>query len=195
MGVVVQFDRALVKGRCQAEATVGAHWDSLRDGAVPPLRSQIRAAALGAHLDRVFLLQRIAPGHGRLRLSGGALNDILGMDLRGMPVSALFTGADRRDLAEALEDCWQRPSIVTITFQCNGSRGHLTLWPMRSDLGDTSRALGCLSLDAATPAPLLRLHITRISHEPLTTNDCPKTEKPAHVGAGLCLVEPEGPLA
>jgi hypothetical protein len=45
----------------------------------------------------VFLVEQIAPGnHGRLRLAGMGLSDLLGMDVRGMPITALLTVARAR---------------------------------------------------------------------------------------------------
>ena len=50
-------------------------------------RAGLNVRQLVSALEQVFLIEQIAPNHGRIRLAGMALCDLLGMDPRGMPIT------------------------------------------------------------------------------------------------------------
>lgn len=67
-----------------------------------------------------------------------------------MPLTALFTPAARRTIADLLEDVFQTPATATLHLTSEGSMGRpalearMVLFPLKSDLGDVSRILGCM---------------------------------------------------
>ena len=85
---------------------VRAYWQGLRVGDALPLRDQIDPRGLRGALHGAFLIERIAPGIGRLRIAGMNFTDLLGMDGRGMPLSALFDPMSRARLGTLL-DAWK----------------------------------------------------------------------------------------
>lgn len=129
---------------------VEAYWQGLRQGRTVPLRSEVDPRGIERALEFAFIAERIAPGIARLRLAGTHLNDIMGMEVRGMPVTAFLTPDARATLSPALEDLFQGPEILDLTL--SGERGigkppleaRMLMLPLESDLGDVSRALGCL---------------------------------------------------
>jgi hypothetical protein len=72
------------------------------------------------------------------------------MEVRGMPLSSFIAPAARERFALALVDLFERPARLEIDLLAKAGlgrpelTGRLMLWPLRSDLGDVSRALGCL---------------------------------------------------
>lgn len=130
-----------------------AYWAGLRNGADVPFRSQIDPRGLENILSQTFIVERIAPGIARFRLAGQALNEMAGMEVRGMPLSAFFTPGARSELSAALEHMFDAPAIVELTLSTEASRlrgpqeARMILLPLRSDLGEVSRALGVFVSD------------------------------------------------
>jgi hypothetical protein len=126
------------------------YWDSLRHGRAVPARSDVDPRGIARLLDYAFVLERIAPGAGRLRLAGRHLIDLMGMEVRGMPVCAFLNTSSRGRFSDVLESVFKAPQIAHLTLAAKSeyARPDLTaqmlLLPLRSDLGDVTRALGCL---------------------------------------------------
>ncbi|EBA17949.1 hypothetical protein RSK20926_19462 [Roseobacter sp. SK209-2-6] len=125
-----------------------AYWTALRRGDDIPNRSQIDPRGLENILSQTFILERVAPGIARFRLAGQKVNEMAGMEVRGMPITAFFTPDARKQMSAALEHMFEAPAIIEVEMQTEGSRirtpqeARMLLLPLRSDLGDVSRALG-----------------------------------------------------
>ncbi|WP_199743751.1 PAS domain-containing protein [Pseudorhodobacter sp. E13] len=147
-------DRAETSGRGAAMlAQVRAYWEGLRTGDSLPTRSQFDPRGIEGALSSTFLLERIAPGLARFRIAGMDLTDLMGMELRGMPLSAVFCPEQRAQLATVLEPVFSKPAILTmaLTAEKGFARPALTarllVLPMRSDAGEERLALGCFALE------------------------------------------------
>jgi hypothetical protein len=133
-----------------AIAQVEAYWNALRGKNMLPKRSEIDPRGIERALENAFILERIAPGIARLRIAGRHLNDLMGMEVRGMPLTALFMPPARRTIADLLEDVFQTPATSSLRLTSEASSGRpaiearMVLFPLKSDLGDVSRILGCL---------------------------------------------------
>ncbi len=131
---------------------VRAYWEGLRRGTGLPHRSAIDPRGLRGALQGTFLAERIAPGMGRLRIAGMNFTDLLGMDGRGMPLSALFDPMSRARLSSLLDTCFLRPAVLDLTLRCETGlgrpelRGHMVLLPLATDEGRGASVLGCLAL-------------------------------------------------
>ncbi|MEO0400994.1 MAG: PAS domain-containing protein [Pseudomonadota bacterium] len=133
-----------------AISQVEAYWEGLRGARLMPKRSEIDPRGIESALEYTFVLERIAPGMARIRIAGSHLSDLMGMEVRGMPLTSLITAPCRRQVNDVLEDVCQRPAVcelrmnaeVTVTKPHLDAR--LLLLPLKSDLGDVSRILGCL---------------------------------------------------
>ncbi|THD84235.1 PAS domain-containing protein [Aliigemmobacter aestuarii] len=139
---------------------VRAYWEALRSDAKPgargatglPLRHAIDPRGMEGALDSVFLLDRIAPGLARIRLAGMQLVDLMGMDVRGMPFSALFDPPSRARLAEGLDDVFARPAALTLRLDSGHGLGRhdltarMLVLPVEDDRGGVSLALGAIGL-------------------------------------------------
>lgn len=160
---------------------VEAYWEGLRNGRLLPSRGEVQARGLGAAIDHAFILERVVNGFARLRVAGTRLNDLLGMETRGMPISALFQPDDRSDLSDTLESVFADPSIADLTLDARGDvsrpslTGEMLLMPLRGDLGEVSRALGCLIFDGPVGTPPRRFRIRDIHRRPLPDAADPAT--------------------
>lgn len=150
---IVAFVGANKAMRVPAIAEVRAYWEALRNGRKVPLRSEIDPRGIERSLEYAFILERIAPQMARFRLAGMHLNDLMGMEVRGMPLTAFFTAVARPQVAAILEDVFKKPQIAELTLAAEAGMGKppmsakLLILPMQSDLGDITRALGCLVAD------------------------------------------------
>lgn len=132
-----------------AISQVEAYWESLRGARMMPKRSEIDPRGIENALGYTFVLERLAPGIARVRIAGSHLSDLMGMEVRGMPITAFIAPPFRKRMSEALEEVFRRPAVSDIRLASELSQGkphmeaRMLLLPMKSDLGDISRALGC----------------------------------------------------
>jgi hypothetical protein len=132
-------------------AQVRGYWEGLRVQDSIPMRSQFNPRGIEAALSSTFLLERVAPGIARFRIAGMDLAEIIGMDPRGLPISAAFCPETRPQLAAMLELVFTGPAILTMDLEAERGLGRpalsarLLLLPMRTDEGLSGLALGCLA--------------------------------------------------
>lgn len=133
----------------QLVGDVTRYWASLRTGNDAPRRSRIEASAIAHALPDVFLAELLTPRVARLRICGQRIEELLGLDMRGMPLTALFKGRAREEIAEALE---QVASGARVTLSLQGERGWglpgmtaiLALLPLSDETGRITRVMGVL---------------------------------------------------
>ena len=129
-----------------------AYWEALRDGGQPPLRAQIDPRGIEGLLGGAFILERVAPGVARFRISGSHLAQLAGCDPRGMPFSAVFDPAGRDRLSGALEQVFAGPAHIELRLEAERGVGRPALaarcliLPLRSETGQTDLALGGMVL-------------------------------------------------
>lgn len=154
-------------------AEVRAYWEGLRDGAALPRRDQIDPRGIAGALEQVFLVERIAPGLARFRLAGMGISDILGMDVRGMPISAVFEPASRDRMTGPLEAVFRDGSALDVWLEAERGIGRpalearMLLLPLVSTRGVTDLALGCLAVDGKIGRTPRRFAISALLNEAL----------------------------
>lgn len=129
-----------------------AYWEGLRVAGGIPARADVNPRGIESALSCTFLLERIAPGIARFRIAGMDLADVMGMEVRGLPFSSLFCGPARARLAEALEQVFISPAVLTMDLTAERGMGRPVLlgqvlaMPLRDDQGRIQMALGCIAL-------------------------------------------------
>lgn len=156
-----------------ALSQIDAYWEGLRAGRPVPLRADVDPRGIDRALENAFILERIAPGVARFRLAGMHLNDLMGMEVRGMPITAFFTPEARRKISDALEHVFEEPAKARFKLAGEASigrpklTGEMLLLPLKSDLGDISRALGCLVTDGRIGRTPRRFDVEEAKIRPL----------------------------
>ncbi|QJF51229.1 PAS domain-containing protein [Roseobacter ponti] len=131
-------------------AQVEAYWEALRGSRLMPSRAEIDPRGIEQALEYSFIVERIAPGIARLRIAGSHLSDLMGMEVRGMPLTSFITPGSRRQVSDTLEEVFETPATCTLQLHSDESAGmppleaRMLLMPLKSDLGDVSRLLGVL---------------------------------------------------
>ena len=147
--VILMAERTSVQP-ARLVADLRGYWDGLRQGRAVPTRTDVQPTGIGRCLDYAFILERIAPGAARFRLAGRHLVDLMGMEVRGMPLCSVLNAGSRGRLSDVLETVFKGPQIADLTLLSPAGygrpqlHGRMLILPLRSDLGDVSRALGCL---------------------------------------------------
>ena len=145
---VVQFSSRRPDRRCRELEEIDAYWSALRGARAMPSRVEIGPGGIGDALPRAFILQRIGPGRTRLRLAGQDLRDLMGMELRGMPLIALFVPQARDRIEEIGEAVFARPAIADVQLRAEVGpgtppiKGRMKLWSLTDHRGRPDRCLG-----------------------------------------------------
>jgi hypothetical protein len=132
-----------------------AYWELLRDGRLVPDRSEVDPRGFPGGLSQSFLLERIAPGLARIRVTGRHLCDLMGIDMQGLPLTSLFLPEARPGIIEILSAVFEEPAVARAKLSSPGGIGRRTLdarlliLPLRDDQGDVTRAVGCLVAEGA----------------------------------------------
>lgn len=157
--------------RFAAVREVRAYWEALRDDQDLPRREQINPRGMAGALHQVFMVERIAPGLARFRLAGMEINDLMGMEVRGMPLSAMFDPAARARLAELVEKVTATRTIVELDLEADRGigrpalRARLLLLPLKGTAGEADLILGCLACDGQIGRAPRRFVIARALEE------------------------------
>ena len=134
---------------CRPLQQVEAYWEAMRGGRTVPPRSEIDPRGIETALEFAFIAEQVAPTHARLRIGGTHLCDLMGMEVRGMPLSAMIVPVSRARLAPALEEVFATPARAELSLIAEkrlgkpALSGRLLLLPLADDFGDVNRALGC----------------------------------------------------
>jgi hypothetical protein len=133
-----------------ALSQVEGYWEAARTGVGVPPRSAIDPRGIEDALEYAFILDCVAPGVARFRLAGMHLTDLMGMEVRGMPVTAMFTPQARKTLGTLICEVCTQPQVSQIVLQAERSIGRpalearMLLAPLTDDFGEVNRILGCL---------------------------------------------------
>ena len=91
-------------------AQVEAYWEALRGTRLMPSRAEIDPRGIEQALEYSFIVERIAPGIARMRIAGSHLSDLMGMEVRGMPLTSFITPGSRRQVSDTLEEVFETPA-------------------------------------------------------------------------------------
>lgn len=159
-----------------AIAHVEALWRALFEQGGIPRRSDIDPKEIGDALEFAFVVEARRCGTARLRVAGAHLNDLMGMEVRGMPFAALCTGQARSTMAEVIDTVVRGHVLADLELQSRQGDGagrldcRMFLAPLRGETGQIDRLLGCAQSRGIIGRPPRRFDISgrnfRDLHEP-----------------------------
>ncbi|AGI72037.1 hypothetical protein OA238_c19320 [Octadecabacter arcticus 238] len=126
------------------------YWSSLPRTRGVPLRKDVDPVAMGALLEDSFILERVAPGVARIRVAGRNIAKLVGIEPRGLPLTAVLLPDARAAMVYYIEAAFNGPSIVELPLEAPRAvgqpqlQGKIMLLPLRDDHGRVSRVLGVL---------------------------------------------------
>ncbi|WP_201155862.1 PAS domain-containing protein [Rhodobaculum claviforme] len=179
-----------------------AYWEALRGDDPVPRRAQVDPRGIERALGIAFLAERVAPEVARFRVAGMRVNALMGMEVRGMPVSALFQPDARATLGRAIRRVFDGPAIAEMTLRGAPGltqprlEGRMLLLPLRSDDGSVSRVLGGLSLSGTIGSAPRRLDVTGMQLLPIgNAAGWDGTDTSSDGGTPLGMAEAPAPFA
>lgn len=162
-------------------AMVEAYWSARSRNGRPPRRGDIDPRGIETALPNAFVLERITPGEARIRVAGHQINDLLGMEPRGMPFSALIEPAGRGVMQDVLAHLFDDPALCRLSLQAETGLGRpalsaeLLLLPLLDDQDRITRALGCLVATGKIGRTPRRLAIAETRIQPLPDQSLAQT--------------------
>lgn len=158
------------------------YWTSQRMGADLPRRTAMDPKAMGPILGHSMILDRVRPGTVRVRLGGHVLHDLMGMEVRGLPVRAFFDIADRTRVMDQIEQVFETPATLEFDLISEGPDGIITgrmlVLPLIDGAGQVTKALAVLVTDRMTSDPPRRFQLTNATLMPVAGASRPATSAP-----------------
>lgn len=142
-----------------------SHWHTSRGSRTVPSRADLNSGILENTLSHSFFLERVTPTVARFRVAGQAIHTHLGMEPRGMPISAVFTPAGRQMLAPLIYDVCENPAIVEVPliaqrrFAFGSIRARLLMMPVRTIDREINMICGAMVMDGSGGSRSLRFDI------------------------------------
>ena len=150
------------------------NWAALKGTRVAPLRAEIDPRPIASALSRTFIAALVAPRVARMRIAGTGLHDLMGMDVRGMPLTVFFAGAARDEVMRACAHVAQGGHVLLPLSAETGSGqapmdGLLALLPLSTDGSHIDLVLGILETSGRVGAAPRRFRLRapqQVSHAP-----------------------------
>lgn len=146
---------------------VETHWEKMRKMGSVPAQLTLSPEPLDGALSHCFILERVGASIARFRVAGQALTRLMGMEARGMPLSALFTAEGRQILGPLISSACDGPEIVEIPLTAarglgrTPMRGRLLMLPLKDRDGDVTKLFGCIIGDALPGRRVLRFDVDK----------------------------------
>jgi len=122
------------------------YWESLRGQRPCPYRSEVDPRDMDGDARHLFMLEDMGEGNVRFRLSGSALEDAIGFDLRGMSARTIMNGKARESFLALISETLAEPGVgyARLLGPDGVQMWEIVLLPLRSDFGRIDRLIGCL---------------------------------------------------
>lgn len=146
-------------------AELRSAWERLRPTDGLPAVHRIDPRGIRGALPGAFLLRQIAPQQGRLEIAGQNVTDLLGMEARGMPISALFDPLSRLAFGPLLAQVFAGEIIADLRLDCETGIGRpalsarMILLPLADCPNRGRNLLGCLALSGSIGQVPRRLNL------------------------------------
>ncbi len=163
------------------------YWETIREGQLVPARMQFDPRGIERALSHTFVAERVARRVVRIRVAGSELNGLLGMDVRGMPVTAFFDPAAREEIAQSLQAMFDTPCKTTLDLSSparlgrRAIRARLILLPMSDIQGEVNRVVGCLEVIGEKTSSPRRFHVDRVQHVELVAHCAGQSPRPTRL--------------
>jgi hypothetical protein len=169
-----------------------AYWDALRGVRQMPKRSEFDPRGIETALSFTFVAEKVAPSVARIRVAGSKLADLLGMEVRGMPVTAFFDPDSRDVLSEAVARMFKDPARLVVELESKRGFGRrslkarMVMFPMSDSEGEVTRIVGCLEVHGHEGRMPRRFNAVKVYCAKLI-GDTPESDMPS--------VAPQRPMA
>lgn len=144
---------AVPSRRFSVLAAAEAYWRGLAPPGCIPHRRAVAPRDFGPSLCHIYMATIVASGVARLRFAGRDVAGIFGMEVRGMPISALFDPGSRVRVHDAIDRAVRGPAIVELPLEMRQGAlrrprsGRMSLLPLCDETGVVTRLMGAMVFD------------------------------------------------
>ncbi len=155
-------------------AQIRDYWEELRAGRLMPLRSEVDPRDMSSFLEMCFVLERSALSDPRFRLAGMSINDMMGMEVRGMPLRSIIVPDARAAFDIQIDAVFDTPEIQEYKLISDpGSAprltGNLLVLPLKGEGEETNRAIGCLVTEGVIGPKPRRFRVSQLQRTSLVS--------------------------
>ena len=147
------------------------YWSSLRRGHELPRRTDLDPRAMTLTLGHSMILDRVRPGTVRVRLGGHVVQELMAMEVRGLPIRAFFDLDDRTRIVDRFEQVFDRAVTLELDLISHGAEGVVTgrllVLPLLDTAGRVSKALAVLATDRVVKDGPRRFSVTNSALAPI----------------------------
>ena len=165
-GEVVSMMDRLSQNQFPACALVEAYWHSQKPKNSLPKRSLIDPRGVEDALNYAFILESIGTGVARIRIAGMHLNELTGMEVRGMPISTLIAPPSRDAFGRVLVGLLNGPALMHLSLTAEGQtdtehQARMVILPLVDEKDHVNRVLGCHETKGLTRSKPQRFDILK----------------------------------
>ncbi|MEL7232516.1 MAG: PAS domain-containing protein [Pseudomonadota bacterium] len=164
-----------------AQSHIRSHWEDMCAGRKMPLRSEIDPREMSPYLSHSFILHQSQTGDVRFRVAGMAVNELMGMELRAMPLRSLIVPEERAIFSSTLQRVFEEPEIqeYRLVSDRHGKprlMGHMLILPLKGDFPNSDRAMGCLTTEGPVGVAPRRFSVENVLRTSLKTGLMSRTK-------------------
>ncbi|MFP7570594.1 PAS domain-containing protein [Marivita sp. S2033] len=169
------IDAAVSRHQSRAVEIIDRYWHDLSAACPVPRRSAVDAGAIQDALEYAFMADHLSCGHARLRVAGGALSAIMGMEVAGMPLSVLAIPPARKAFNLHIARVFDEPVQLCMNLHAAAQYGkpsieaQLRLYPLRDDVNDITKCIGTFITSGPTGRTPRRFDIGEVATAAITT--------------------------
>lgn len=146
---IVPLWKAQATERSKITSDVMEYWSGLRVGGALPQQMDLDPRGIASALPYVFMLERIAPGIARIKVAGAHMNDLMGMEVKSMPITAFAAPGERSVFLPLIDQVFDGPAMVELGLEAKRAgyapkEAEMLILPVEDGYGRVTRALGCL---------------------------------------------------
>ena len=146
-GTSLQYS-VLTQHQTEAVQIVDRYWHQLAAHGVLPKRADIDPGNIQDALEYALLAEQLSGGHAKLRVAGGSISSVLGMEVAGMPLAVLVSPEDRADFTSHVACVFAEPVKLALTLTAPAAYGQpelqatLRLYPLLDHSGRARQMIG-----------------------------------------------------
>lgn len=164
----------LTQHQTDAVQIVDRYWHQMAAGGTIPKRSDIDPGSIQDALEYAFLAEQLSGGHAKLRVAGGSISSVLGMEVAGMPLAVLVSPADRAAFTAHVGQVFADPVKLALRLTAPPAYGQpelqatVRLYPLLDHAGQTKQLIGTFVTTGTIGRTPRRFAVTEVEATPVT---------------------------
>ncbi len=150
---------------------VDRYWRQMAAGGQVPSRMKINPGDIQDALEFAFVAEHISGGIVRMRIAGGSIKAVMGMEVAGMPAATLIAPKERKAFNETALHVLNTPSTAKLTLTAAakygqpGMEAEMRLYPLRGVTGGITQMLGTFVTTGSVGQTPRRFDVTSTEFE------------------------------